>query len=53
MKLIARKTFRTGVQSLWYNESEKQHYVSIKNRTYKSTQPIPDEKVPVWAKLLT
>lgn len=52
MKLLARQICRTGVQSLWYDEETQCYYVSIKNRTYESTQPIPVDKVEIWADLL-
>lgn len=51
MQLLAQKTFRTGKQSLWCRDG--QYYVSIKNRTYSSIQPIPKEKAGVWKKLLS
>lgn len=50
-QLVAQKTFRTGVQSLW-RHPDGTHTVSIKNRTYASEHPIPPEKVPIWKELL-
>lgn len=49
---VKQQVFRTGLQKLWYDYKEDQWYVSIENRTYTSTQPIPKEKVDVWWCLL-
>lgn len=50
-KVLAAKTERTGVQTLW-RDDWGQHFVSIKNRSYSSTVPIPPEKVRIWLELL-
>lgn len=52
MRLIAARTERTGLQQLFRDDQTGEHYVSITNRTYSSTQPIPQEKVEVWKRLL-
>ena len=49
--LLARKTFRTGVQSLW-RYADGKHTLTIKNRSYRSEVPIPEEKVELWKELL-
>lgn len=51
MQLIAQRVERTGKQSLWRNNNGE-YFVSIKNRTYESTQPIPVEKAEIWNTLL-
>lgn len=53
IRLIARQVTRLGVQCLWFSDEKKQYYVSIKNRTYSSIQPIPREKAGVWKRMLT
>jgi hypothetical protein len=61
-RLVARRTFRIGVQQLSYvlvpvaegnPFRKKQYYVAIKNRTYYSKHPIPRESVKRWVKALT
>lgn len=52
MKLLKQKTFRIGLQRLWYCDECYCFFVSIDNRTYHSIQLIPREKAPVWFRLL-
>lgn len=52
LTLVARRTFRIGVQSLYEVEAENRWFVSIKNRTYVSFVEIPAEKVSLWRGLL-
>lgn len=51
-RLVARKVFRTGVQSLW-EWPDGSHSVSIKNRSYSSEHPLPSDKVETWKSLLS
>lgn len=51
-EVLARATFRTGVQTL-ERGLDGGYYVTIRNRSYRSRQPIPAEKAPVWFERLT
>lgn len=52
MKLLKQKTFRIGLQQLWYCGECNQFYVSIENRIYQSIQPIPHLKAQIWFRML-
>lgn len=61
-RLVARKTFRIGVQQLSYtlepiSEGSKrvrrQYYLAIKNRTYYSKHPIPHATAGRYRKVLS
>ena len=49
---LAERTARIGVVTLWRRERDGQHFASIRNRTYRSSHPIPLERVPAWRELL-
>lgn len=51
VEVICRQVFRIGVQTLWSIGGI--YYLSIENRTYKSTVEIPEERVPLWVNALT
>ena len=52
MKLLKEKVFRIGLEQLWYCPDCDTYFVSLQNRTYSATHPIPSEKAQVWYKLL-
>jgi hypothetical protein len=57
MMLLAQRTFRTGVQSLWVDtilgsETAGQFFVSIENRSYSAIHWVPEERVPLWRAVL-
>lgn len=49
--LIARRTFRTGVQSLW-RFPDGRWFVGLDNRTNRTRIEIPADKAPIWKELL-
>ena len=50
---LAERTWRIGVEALWRRERDGQHFVTIVNRTYRSSVPIPAERVPAWLERLS
>jgi hypothetical protein len=51
MRKLAEKVFRIGVQALWIDD-DGNHWVTIKNRSYKSQVQITPEKIEIWKKIL-
>lgn len=51
LELVARKVFRIGVQSLWFDGVDR-YYVSIRNRSYSSLIEIPWSKALIWKEVL-
>jgi hypothetical protein len=52
MTLLAERTFRIGVEALWWHEGRRCYIVTIRNRTYSSAVEIPADRVPYWLELL-
>lgn len=44
--VMRQKVFRTGKQTLWRKGGT--FYMTIRNRSYRSTQQVPLDRVPAW-----
>lgn len=51
--VVARKVFRTGVQTLEHDPAQGRWFVTIRNRTYASSAEIPADKAKLWKRLLS
>jgi hypothetical protein len=51
-QVVARRTHRIGVQSLYYDTITGEYEIEIRNRTYHSVQKITPEKVDIWKRAI-
>lgn len=46
-RLVARRTFRIGVETLYFEEDADRWWSELRNRSYHSIVPVPPERVGV------